>query len=303
MKMYFALTLSLVRLPSPNLGEGLGVRVIFKGELTMTGHIEIVEGDITRQKVDAIVNAAGLSNGSRDLAGLRDANVAPVRVVLALVRQLPQPAHVVHLSSPSVHFAPRDRFSVADDEPFTRPVTTYAQTKQEAERLLVAATDVDWTVLRLRAVYGAGIPSLVETLRHQIAGGIVPLVRRGAVRTDMLHVEDFADATAAVIAAGREVARHRIYNVAGPEALSFAEMVAILAKKAEAEPRYLPVPAGAILLAGAAAQSLGLIMPATWDPPIHRHKAGALVWSQTLDLSRIIGETGWRPARTFADFA
>ena len=31
MKMYFALTLSLVRLPSPNLGEGLGVRGILRG--------------------------------------------------------------------------------------------------------------------------------------------------------------------------------------------------------------------------------------------------------------------------------
>jgi nucleoside-diphosphate-sugar epimerase len=250
---------------------------------------------------DVVVNAAGIGGGTFDAALLKAANVDVLPRLIASARA--SDALLIQLSTPATQFRFEDRIGIREDEPFTTPISPYAASKQAAERLIHGSVNgMRFTILRLRAGYGHGAASMVESLRAKVVSGRIPLVLGGRAVIDLVHSDDIADAVLAV-ANHREHMAGVTANVAGPEALSFRSIVTMLAACEGVTPRFLPVPAGAVLAGANLLQAAWGLARLTSEPPLSRHVAGSLIHSQTLDLSVLRQTAGWEPRRRFADHA
>jgi 2-alkyl-3-oxoalkanoate reductase len=251
--------------------------------------------------VDVIINAAGIGGGTRDKALLHASNVAILDPLIAAACAASK-CLLIQLSTPATQFTFEDRIGIRENDPFTSPISPYAASKQEAERILRAKHGLQWCILRLRAGYGHRAPSMVEDLRARVRSSVIPLVKGGRAMIDLVHADDIADAVAGV-AAARNTMAGVTANIAGPEALTFKDIVETLAAAEMVRPRFASVPAAPLLAAAIMMDGLWRIAGWTSEPPLTRHVAGSLVHSQTLDLNVLAEKTGWRPSRRFIDHA
>ncbi len=260
----------------------------------------VVISSVAAFKPDVIVNATGKSGFSRGKAQYAKANIETVEHVIALARAANN-CRLIHFSSPSVSYRAHDCLNISEDKPFSPPVSGYAWSRQQAELTLNAADDVPVTIIRLRSAYGYGAPSPLESLRQSIIKHkFVPLVRGGNVQIDLVHVDDVVEAMDAILQV-KQPASHLVLNIAGPEALTFRQMVEGIAAHKGVKAKWLPVPGIALAFAGPIAEIMMTMLPENREPDISAHMAGSLLYSQTLDLSRISQVTGWSPRVTFAE--
>lgn len=159
------------------LGAGYEIRALTRGWKPPEEGIDWVDGALDRPDsliklctgADAIVHAAGAIN-ARDRAGFERVNVAGTAAMIDAAREA-KVRRFVHISS------------LAAREP---GLSDYGWSKARAERL-VAASGLDWTILRPPAVYGPGDRETLELFR-MARRGLVALPPRG--RFSLLHVED-----------------------------------------------------------------------------------------------------------------
>ena len=240
---------------------------------------------------DVSINCAGIAGGTMRYRAFHDANVEVV-ADLARFHQRIGHGRIVLVSSPSVVYRPGDHFAISEDEPYSLPVSPYARSRQEAEKVLIAS-GLPHAIVRFRAAYRPGMPSMVTKLARQIEGGVIPLVRDGTVRIDLLHLDDGVDALLALAALSGKSSG--IFNIAGPEPVAFRTLVEKIAGEMGVTPRFVKVPARVLRLGAGLTEPLFARLMTDRDPPLPRHAAGALCYSQTLDLTRIISATGWSP--------
>jgi nucleoside-diphosphate-sugar epimerase len=88
-------------------------------------------------------------------------------------------------------------------------LSLYGASKAEAEKL-VAASGLDWTVVRPPGVYGPRDVDYFEMFRSAMKLGLVPLPPRGA--SSILHVHDLARLLLDLIAAPAELVRHKLFE-------------------------------------------------------------------------------------------
>ena len=249
---------------------------------------------------DIIINATGKSGFSRGKAVYAKANIETAGHAVNLARAANK-CRLIHLSSPSVSYRAHDCLNIKEDKPFSPPVSAYAWSRQQAELMLNAVTDVPITIIRLRSAYGYGVPSPLQSVRQKIINrSFLPLVRGGQVAIDLVHIDDVLEAIEAIIQVGQTLG-HLTLNVAGPEALSFKQMVDGIAAYEGLKPKWLPLPGITLAFAGPIAEIMMLFLNENREPDISAHMAGSLLYSQTLDLTHIKAITGWSPKLTFAD--
>lgn len=118
---------------------------------------------------DAVIHVAGVINAP-DRAGFAAGNIAGTAAMLAAARDAGV-ARFVHVSS------------LAAREP---ALSDYGWSKAESEAL-VAASGLDWTIVRPPAVYGPGDREMLELFR-MAKRGVVALPPGG--RLSAIHVED-----------------------------------------------------------------------------------------------------------------
>lgn len=95
-------------------------------------------------------------------------------------------------------------------------VNTCAQTKRQAEQIVLAATGINSIVLRPRGIYGAGDTTLLPRLLRKVTKRPLPIFRDGIAKIDLTHVDDVVSAVVAALAS--DVAGE-IFNVSGGEVL------------------------------------------------------------------------------------
>lgn len=102
---------------------------------------------------------------------------------------------------------------VVDEEMPPQPDTRYGRSKNDAEKLLLAAASrgVPARIARLAAVYGPGFPFM---LVDGIKAGTARLPGEGRNYVPTIHVDDAVDALRRVADAGQD---GRVYNVADTE--------------------------------------------------------------------------------------
>jgi 2-alkyl-3-oxoalkanoate reductase len=268
-----------------------------------------VEGELNDTQVfnavtafapDIIINATGKSGFSRGKAQYAKANIETVDHTIALARAANN-CRLIHFSSPSVSYRAHDCLGIPEDKPFSPPVSGYAWSRQQAELALNAVDDLPVTIIRLRSAYGYGASSPLEAVRQRIIKrSFVPLVRNGDVKIDLIHMDDLVMAVEAIVQMPQKTG-HIVLNVAGPEALTFGHIVEVIGVHENVIPRWLPIPGIVLAFAGPIAEIMMMMLPENREPDISAHMAGSLLYSQTLDLSRIKALTGWSPRISLAE--
>ena len=167
-------------------GEGHELRALTRGWRPPEDGIDWVDGALDRtdslaklcEGADAIVHVAGLINAS-SRAGFEAVNVGGTANMIDAARKAGV-RRFVQISS------------LAAREP---ELSDYGRSKAKAERL-VAASGLDWTIIRPPAVYGPGDRETFELFK-MARRGLVALPPRG--RFSLLHVEDLARLVLAVL--------------------------------------------------------------------------------------------------------
>ena len=171
---------------------GIELRALTRRRQEPRAGVEWVEGDLgdaralrrLMNRASAVIHVAGVVN-SPDPEGFEIGNVTgTLNVVNAALDS--GAGRFIHFSSLSAR------------EP---DLSIYGASKRKGERI-VAASSLDWTIVRPPAVYGPRDTEMFELFRLA-RRGIVPLPPGG--RTSLIHVADLADLLLALLPTGEDV--------------------------------------------------------------------------------------------------
>jgi nucleoside-diphosphate-sugar epimerase len=167
------------------LAEGYDLRALTRGWKPPEDEIVWVDGALDRNDsllklcsgADAVIHIAGLINGSR--SAFDKVNVWGTAAVIDAARKAGV-RRFIHISS------------LAAREP---DLSDYGRSKAKSERL-VAASGLEWTIIRPPAVYGPGDKETFELFK-MARRGLVALPPAG--RLSVIHVQDLCRLILAVI--------------------------------------------------------------------------------------------------------
>ena len=241
---------------------------------------------------DAIVHCAALSSPWGTPLAFAQANLDSTAEVInaCRVNNIPR---LVHLSTPSLYFNFSDRLGIREDQPLPPPVNEYARSKAQAEALLAEAGLAECVILRPRAVFGPWDGTLMPRLLRVMQRGAIPLMRGGQAQLDLTCVDNLVHAI--WLALTRPLPRPLcLYNLSNGTPLAFSELLHKVAQHFELPLRTRRLP---WRLVDRVAQVLELRarLGNGNEPLITRYGAGVLAFSQTLDISAIERELGYRP--------
>jgi UDP-glucose 4-epimerase len=234
-----------------------------------------VIGDIARPQnmasaladVAAVIHSAGLSVAASGRPE-DDYRVLNVEATIGLARAAQRAGvrRFVFLSTIRAQAGASDpRILTEDLDP--QPTEPFGRSKLAAERGL-AEVGIDWVALRLATVYGPGVTgNMARLIRLARSPWPLPFGALTA-RRSLLSLDNLAAAVDCVLAAPE--ALRRPVNVADPQPLTAAEMIAAMRRGLGRAPALVPVPAwmldAALRAAGRADAYERLAGPLVADP-------------------------------------
>jgi len=177
--------------------------------------------------------------------------------------------------------------------------TAYFATKEEAEAC-VAASGLDWTILRPSVIHGPRGDFMIQMARMVARPGPVPLVGRGIQVIQPVWVEDVARVCAAAL--GRDITVGRTYDLGGPDVLTLRAFYRTLARVLLGRTKWLvPVPTFAVRAGAWLASHLMA------DPPVTPDELRMLEAARPCDTAALVRDFDMQPApfedtlRAYAD--
>jgi nucleoside-diphosphate-sugar epimerase len=235
---------------------------------------------------DVVVHAAAhLAGGAADRDTFLRVNVDGTRNVLSTMGS----TRLVYVSTEQVVM---DGPLVDADEtvPYAaRPVGPYAETKQLAERLVVAAGGV---AVRPRMVWGDGDPTLLPTIVQAVRSGRFRWVAGGRQRTSTCHVDNVA---AGIVAAAERGRAGEAYFLTDGQPVVFRDFwTALLATQGVSAPAA-SLPRSVAIAAAAVAEVGWRMMRRPGQPPLDRMTVALLSDECTLRDDKARRELGYAP--------
>lgn len=152
----------------------------------------------------------------------------------------------------------------------------------------VMQSDLDWTILRASMIYGGKRDNNIEHLvRWVLRFPIHPLPGGGRMLWQPVFTWDVVAAIEAALT--RDVAVRKAYIIAGPEPVSYRQMVETILRVAGKRSLLVPLP---ISLFKIAASFLRMIMV---NPPIREDQIQRLFEDKVFDISDAVRDLDFRP--------
>jgi uncharacterized protein YbjT (DUF2867 family) len=157
---------------------------------------------------------------------------------------------------------------------------------------VVRSSALDWTILRPTMIYGAPDDrNLARLLRLLRRVPVLPVPGGGHRLQQPVHVDDLADAIVACL--DRPATIGRAYDLAGPEPLTFREVIAAAGAAVGRRPRVVPVPLGPAVAALRVAER---VLP---DPRLRAEQLERLAEDKAFPIDAARRDLGFDP-RPFA---
>jgi nucleoside-diphosphate-sugar epimerase len=264
---------------------------------TLPAGVEVVRGDVTDpatvrpaiEGCELVFNAMGIpEQWLHDTSTFEAVNAHGTETVVRAAREAGV-RRVVHTSTIDVFHAPEGgRFDESDlaDHP---KGTAYERSKQQAERLALAARgDMELVFVNPSAVYGPGPgDGLEKQLLEPVARGKLPLLTPGGF--GVVHHDGVAAGHLLAAERGRDGERY-ILSDRHATLRELAETVVRVSGRGRVPP-VMPVPVAraAAAVGEALANRFGI------PPLVSRGQLYFLLWNATPDSTRAQEELGWEP--------
>jgi uncharacterized protein YbjT (DUF2867 family) len=178
----------------------------------------------------------------------------------------------------------------------TTAVTTTLAAATKTVRLAaeqrIQSSALDWTIVRPTMIYGdPGDRNLSRLLALLSRTRVMP-VPGGSHLQQPVHAADVADAV--LTAVERIAATGRIYDVAGPEPLTFTRLLRLSAEAVASRTRFVPVPLSPVVAAARGYQLLAR------NPKISVEQLRRLAEDKAFVIDDAIRDLGYAP-RSFTD--
>nr|WP_154922408.1 NAD-dependent epimerase/dehydratase family protein [Microbacterium testaceum] len=278
------------------IASGRNAAALPAGETFVGDLDDLARADLGRT-VDVVVHCAAISSPWGRWAAFERANVTGTARVLEFARRAGA-RRLVHISSPGIYAAPRDRVGIREHEVDPRhPMNGYIRSKLAAESLLADAAAQtprpEIVILRPRGITGRGDPSLVPRMLRVRERFGIPLMRGGRGLVDLTAVENVA--LAARLAAEAPDVHGQAFNITNGDPRPFRAVLEQLLAGLGLEPRYRPVPAPVAYGVAALLEAVCSVLPGYPEPPVTRYTVTTIAHSQTLDITRARDLLGYRP--------
>ncbi len=241
---------------------------------------------------DAIVHCAALSSPWGRYNDFYRANVVSTTEVISASRACGVP-RLIHISTPSLYFAFADQINIREDADLPEPANDYVRTKRAAETLVKQAGIPEVAILRPRALFGPWDQTLMPRILRVMGRGAMPVMRGGSIKLDLTYIDNAVEAI--WLALTKPLPRPvSIYNVSNGEPRELLDLLIRMAHEfgLPLRTRKVPWPLVEVVARGL---EIAARLGGGNEPPLTRYSAGVLAFSQTLDLSALRNELGWRP--------
>ena len=270
-----------------------GVRTIQGGVEDKDGLLEACKG------VDAVFHVAAKTGISGRHADYVQTNITGTRNVLAACKVCGV-GRLVYTSTPSVVYGREPIENGNEDLPYPAHfLTSYAQTKAEAERLVLAANgggNLYTCALRPHLIWGPGDTNLVPRIIARAKSGRLRRVGNGDNLVSVSYVEN--SARAHLLACDRlersSPVCGRPYFINEPEPVNCWDFITRILHTAGVTPPQKSLSLGAACRIGAVLEIIGSLFPA-WEPPMTRFLALQLGTSHYFSIARAQADLGWQP--------
>lgn len=253
--------------------------------------------------VDEVVHCAALSTPWGSWESFRRANVEGTAHVIDFARRNGA-RRIVHVSSPSVYAAARDRLDISEDDVDVRNrLNGYIRSKIMAEALLQEARRDgairELVIVRPRGLIGIGDPSLLPRLLDVHARIGAPIFDGGRNLIDVTAVENVAAALRLALTRGDPDGG--VYNISNDDPRPFRELLTGLLELMGETPRLRPLNRRIAWTLASVLEGVCAVLPGRPEPPLTRYTLSTIAYSQTLDITRAKKELGYRPEVTLDD--
>lgn len=189
--------------------------------------------------VSTVFHLASVVPGASDAKQMLNTNTTGTRhLVEACLRS--NVRRLVYISSVSVYRAPLANI-IAEDAALGG-VDLYGQSKHQAEDVIreLAGDPLDYVILRLSQVYGAGDTSgFTQSLLRLCELPLLPICRGDDRALSLLHVDD---AIEAIVAAGTvENINSKVFNITGEKRLSLKDLATYYVNKIGKRQYRIPI--------------------------------------------------------------
>lgn len=244
---------------------------------------------------DAVVHCAAFVEpwGSRELAW--QINVDGTARMLAASRAAGA-RRFLHMSTEAVLWRGQDLVDV--DETYAYPDRTpylYAETKAEAERLVLGANDVDTMetiALRPRFVWGPGDQTLAVEIEAMVEKGAFMWIDGGRARTSTTHIDNLVHAAKLALDRG---AGGEVYFVTDGEVRSFREFLPQMMRAHGVTLGERSVPSAIARPAAALIEGIWRALRLSSAPPLTRHAIDLMCCDCILDIAKIQTQLAYEP--------
>lgn len=247
---------------------------------------------------DSVIHAAARSASWGPEADFIAANVTATQRLLDAARAAGV-SRFIFVSSPSIFARLGNRTGIGeDDQPTSRPLNAYAQTKLAAERVVLAAADdrMATCAIRPRALVGVGdrmiLPRLAELARRKR----MPLPRGGMALIELTDLRDAAWAICEAEARAPALSGRAI-NISGGQPIAVRDLARRLAEALGERPRLVSIPLALALPVAHIAETIARLTGAEEEPMLTRYTLATLAFSQTFDLAPARRWLDYRPRR------
>lgn len=188
-----------------------------------TAVLDIADGGLTAalQGHDVVIHAAGFVSPTASAESIFTANYEGTRNCLEASRQAGV-RQFIFISSLSVITGQGDCFDLDESAPLKPCGEAYADSKIAAEKLVMASGSdghgLAVTVLRPGFIYGPGERAWLPRVIASIKSGKAALVDGGARQTNVVYVENLANAVQAAVL--NQSAYGEVFNITDPEYVS-----------------------------------------------------------------------------------
>ncbi len=210
---------------------------------------------------------------------------------------------LVYTSSPSVTFGGEDQDGVDESAPYPEEfLTSYQETKAEAERRVIAANGTELATLSLRPhlLFGPGDPHVSPRIIERARKGRLRIVGTGHYLVDMTFVDNAADAhvlAADQLAVGSPIAG-KSYFITNGEPLPIGDLVNKILHAGGLQPVTKQISGRAAYTVGAMLEGIWNLFRLGGEPPMTRFVARQLGTAHWFDIAAARRDLGYEPSVT-----